>query len=286
MILKSVFQFRPMPWGSWRLNEFFNVDFPGPIGEVWLLSDYPSMKTKLIDESGLVRDPSFVLEHFKLRFSRFPLLVKLISSSEWLSVQVHPDDELAKKIENEPWGKTECWYFLEDSLIAFLNEDADPVLCTRENSWEKNLTFLKPKKNDFVYIPAGLVHALGPNSTLLEIQQCSDLTYRIYDWGRGRETHLKKAMLALKKIRVKELFINDFSSHISEYFEIHKIDDSGYIMADAVIVMLEDGHVGTWKACRYDTFITTKDSLVKVNGASLVIKLGERWDFLNLKAAG
>ncbi len=286
MIYKAVPLFRPMPWGNLSLNEFFKVDSSSPIGEIWLLSDYPSMKTKLVDENGTVHDASILLEIFGLQLLRFPLLLKLISSSEWLSVQVHPDDELAQKLENEPWGKTECWFFLQDSLIALLDQQADGEVCFARNNWNECLTFLKPKKNDFVYIPAGLIHALGPGSTLIEIQQSSDLTYRIYDWGRTRETHLLKARLSMKKYDINQLHVNDFCSHSSEYFEIHRANGKTHILSNAIVISLEESFLNNRNLNKYETLVVTAESVTRLDGNFLVIKPGRKWYSGNNQAAG
>ncbi|AEH51139.1 type I phosphomannose isomerase catalytic subunit [Pseudothermotoga thermarum] len=277
MIFKSVFQFRPMPWGNFLLNHIFKLEEQNPIGEVWLLSDHPLMKTKLLDEDGKEYDPSILLDCFNLNLPRFPLLLKLISSSQWLSVQVHPDDEIAKKIENEPWGKTECWYFLQNSLVAFLNPNSDFEQCLEKNDWAENLVFLKPEKGDFIFIPAGLAHALGPDSMLIEIQQSSDLTYRIYDWGRKRETHLEKAKLSLKKFDLDKLFISSFCHFESEYFEIYKVIGRTYLASNAIVIALEEGKINENKANVYDTYVVVNEKPTKVEGTFLVIKLGKKW---------
>ncbi|MER3451678.1 MAG: mannose-6-phosphate isomerase [Thermus sp.] len=146
-------------WGGSRLG------FGERVGEVWLLEE--------------------------------PLLIKLIDPADWLSVQVHPPDAYALAREKRP-GKTEAWYVLAEGEIVYgFNR---PV--TREEVRERAqtgaldevLNRLWVRKGEVVYIPAGTVHALGPGTMVYEVQQPSDLTYRIYDYGRPRELHLEKAL--------------------------------------------------------------------------------------------
>ena len=130
----------------------------------------------------------------------FPLLVKVIQADERLSVQLHPDDKAAILLEGEGnRGKTECWYILDAAeganLICGLKNG-----CSRrelreaiqENRLEDYLNIVPVCKGDFVFIPAGTVHAIGGGIRLLEVQQSSDITYRLYDWGRPRELHIEK----------------------------------------------------------------------------------------------
>jgi mannose-6-phosphate isomerase len=136
----------------------------------------------------------------------YPLLVKIIRANEPLSVQVHPDDEYARLNENSR-GKTECWYVLDakrDSSIicGFTGTYSADELRTAisENRLEPYLRSIPVKKGDFIFIPAGLVHAIKGGLRLLEVQQSSDITYRLYDWGRGREVHIEKGLAVLKDI--------------------------------------------------------------------------------------
>ena len=136
----------------------------------------------------------------------FPLLVKLLFPSDKLSVQVHPDDEEAKKL-GLPRGKTECWYVLEadpgatvacglKSGLAF----ADVEKAIRDQTLESLLVYLPVTSGDMIFVDAGTVHAIGPGVVLLEVQQNSDVTYRLYDYGRPRELHVE-AGLAVVKLR-------------------------------------------------------------------------------------
>lgn len=133
---------------------------------------------------------------------KFPLLVKLIDAQENLSVQVHPDDEYAYVNENGEYGKTEMWYIISAKPGAKLVYDVVPGT-TRESfaqaiankDVERCLNTMVVSAGDVVYIPAGTVHSIGTGIILAEIQQNSDTTYRVYDYGRvGRELHIDKAL--------------------------------------------------------------------------------------------
>ncbi len=136
-----------------------------------------------------------------------PLLVKLIDASQWLSVQDHPNDLQAAKLEGQPRGKTEAWVILAADagakLVIGVNPGTDRAAMAqaiRENRLEDLLVYAKISAGDVLYIPAGTVHAIGPGTLLYEIQQSSDTTYRLYDWGRmgldgkPRELHIEKGV--------------------------------------------------------------------------------------------
>ena len=140
-------------------------------------------------------------------FEDSKLLVKVIDAKTALSVQVHPDAEYAQKVEGQPNGKNEMWYILEAKEGAFLycgfNQDTDRETIKNaalDGSIEKYLNKVYPKKGDLIKIPAGTVHAIGAGLKILEIQENSNLTYRLYDYkrkdaqGNERELHLEKAL--------------------------------------------------------------------------------------------
>ncbi|SHH20997.1 type I phosphomannose isomerase catalytic subunit [Thermosipho atlanticus] len=213
MIVKPFF--RRMVWGNPKLNEIFQLDGE-PIGEIWLVSGHPLYTTEIAGKK--INEVSDTLCGKK--FNRFPLLVKLISSASWLSVQVHPDDEYARTVENEPWGKNEAWYFLTDGVIAICEDPSLISTAMKEGNWNEVLKIEKVSAGTFVNIPAGTIHALGPNSTVIEVQQSSDLTYRIYDWGRPRETHIKKALEVSKSVKFEDLIVNKINT---KYFEMREV---------------------------------------------------------------
>lgn len=158
----------------------------------------------------------------------YPLLIKIIEADETLSVQVHPDDEYAEKNENS-YGKTECWYILDAkpnaTLICGLNKEysKEELKDAIEKKYiEDCLKEVHVSKGDFIFIPAGTVHAINGGLKILEIQQPSNITYRLYDFERGREIHVDKALDVVKPIHSEPS--HDFKSFSCPYFSLNKID--------------------------------------------------------------
>ncbi len=138
-------------------------------------------------------------------FRAHPLLLKFIFTSEKLSVQVHPHDSYALRHENSA-GKTECWYVMKAEpgaqLAVGLRREMtrqEVLESVRAQTIEQELNWLEMHPGDFVFVPAGTVHAIGPGLTLCEIQEFSDITYRLYDYGRPRELHVEKALDVIRR---------------------------------------------------------------------------------------
>ena len=136
-----------------------------------------------------------------------PLLAKFIDADQWLSIQVHPDDAQAQALEGEPRGKSEAWIVLDAAPAAQLVTGLRPGASLRQmkdaiqrNQLEALLVYSEVKAGDVLYVPANTVHALGPGILVYEIQQSSDTTYRLYDWGRlgldggPRDLHIEKGL--------------------------------------------------------------------------------------------
>lgn len=136
----------------------------------------------------------------------FPVLTKIITAHDWLSVQVHPDDAYAQRVEHQPFGKTECWYVMDAApgaqIVYGWNRDTSRAEYERrvaDGTLGELLRKIPLKRGDTVYIPHGVVHAIGPGVTIFETQQASDLTYRMFDYnrvgldGKPRELHVAKA---------------------------------------------------------------------------------------------
>lgn len=138
----------------------------------------------------------------------FPLLAKIIQANDTLSIQVHPDDKVAVELEGpKARGKTECWYVLDAipgaKLVYGLKSSSTEEIAEAisSNTMESLLNQVEVKKGDFIYIPAGTVHAIGSGLRLMEVQQSCNITYRLYDWGRPRELHVEKSLEVLSKVR-------------------------------------------------------------------------------------
>ena len=223
----------PRPWGGRRLPKLYApwLEIPGtavsePVGEAWLVSDHTECESPLEVPSGRSISP-FTLRHWMehaaewllgLRAKptpdgRFPLLLKLIHADAWLSVQVHPDDETARRLGEPDVGKTEMWTFIDckpDSRIIAGLKDAIPrremieLIGRADRDIERYLRSHYPRPGDSVLIPAGTLHAIGPGLLLAEIQQNSNITYRVYDWdrtdarGSRRPLHPEKSLAAIR----------------------------------------------------------------------------------------
>ena len=204
LFLTTEFKYRL--WGGTRLEQIYNQKLPyDKTGEAWCISAHPNGPSKIINGTyqGLTLTELYKTnrELFgNITNDEFPLLIKIIDANDDLSVQVHPDDLLAKKYQS--LGKTECWYILdasEDAYIIFghkaLTKD-EFIAYVNAGKWDELLYKVPVKTGDFFYIPAGILHALGKGILVLETQQSSDITYRLYDYDRKdsnglpRELHL------------------------------------------------------------------------------------------------
>lgn len=200
--------FRTRIWGFNDLAPWFDYKTAGePIGEVWLTGEMcvaetgPLAGQSLKDLTAENGDAVLGAGHAG---EEFPLLIKILFPKEKLSVQVHPDDSLAQHY-GEPRGKTECWYALDAKpgaeVALGIRRGATPEQvreAIEQSRLEELLAWLPVAKGDMIYVDAGTVHAIGPGAVLLETQQTSDLTYRMYDYGRPRELHLEKSFEAMR----------------------------------------------------------------------------------------
>ncbi len=201
--------FKQKLWGGSRISELFHQK-KSNIGECWLISAHAHGDSVICSGEFKGKKLSWLYKKHRELFGNiegkeFPLLVKLIDTREKLSIQVHPGDLYAKEKENQVNGKNECWYILEAeeaskiTLGHHAKEKSDFLDCVENGKWDKLLSQRKIKKGDFYFIPSGTVHAIGEGVLILEVQQASDLTYRLYDYdrlenGKKRELHLQKAM--------------------------------------------------------------------------------------------
>jgi mannose-6-phosphate isomerase len=202
-------RFDPRPWGTHDLAPIYSRRFEEKIGESWLTGD----DTK-VGNGPLAGQP---LSELALRYQRklvgdaapdpdrFPLLAKFLFPHEKLSVQVHPDDEDARAL-GQPWGKTECWYVADARPGAEIGLGLKPGItrtefaqAIRENRAEELLNWVKVSAGEMFYVAGGTVHTLGPGSIIVETQQQSDTTFRLYDYGRRRELHLENGLRVIKE---------------------------------------------------------------------------------------
>ena len=252
LLLNPVFKQRI--WGGDQLKAKFGYEIPGDdTGECWAVSAHPNgdctVKEGIYEGATL---SELWEKHPELfgnpREDRFPLLVKIIDAKDDLSIQVHPDDAYAKEHENGSLGKTECWYILdctEDAtLVAGHNAGSREELSDmiHQGRWTELIREIPIKKGDFIQIDPGTVHAIKGGLMILETQQNSDITYRVYDYGRltdgkPRELHVAQSIdvitvpaptaqesvkdaLNLPENKMKELISCD-------YYTVWKLDVEG-----------------------------------------------------------
>lgn len=207
LFLKPYFQEKI--WGGQKLHDIYGYQIPSAhTGECWAISAHPHGPARVENGpyKGLTLDQ--VWEKHRAVFGNvsgavFPLLTKILDAKEDLSVQVHPDDAYATEHEGE-LGKTECWYVLaaEEGAQMYYGHHAkskkELAQMIEEERWDKLLRKIPVKAGDFLYVPAGTIHAIGKGIMVLETQQSSDTTYRLYDFDRIDQTTGKKRELHLE----------------------------------------------------------------------------------------
>lgn len=200
-LLKPIFSQRP--WGRRNLQPWYSSVTVGttaePVGEAWLTAPLSEalegMHAGKTLQQVALDDTEALLGNWRSE-GEFPLLLKLLFPDDKLSVQVHPDDAQARGM-GQPRGKTECWYVVdaepEATVACGLLPGVDPQqmhAAATDGTMESLLRYVPVQQGDMVFVDAGTVHAIGPGVTLLETQQTSDTTFRLYDYGRPRELHL------------------------------------------------------------------------------------------------
>ncbi|MGI9101059.1 MAG: type I phosphomannose isomerase catalytic subunit [Terriglobales bacterium] len=203
-------EFRERIWGTRDLTPIYG-EAPGtaPIGEVWLTGDDCKVANGPLAGASLgelcKKYRRELVGETAREADRFPLLIKFLFPREKLSVQVHPDDDGAKRV-GQPCGKTECWYVLKAEPGAQVGLGLKPgttreqfARSIQEVRAEQLLNWIDIHPGELIYVDAGTVHAIGPGSILVETQQNSDTTYRLYDYGRPRELHVEQGLQALKE---------------------------------------------------------------------------------------
>ena len=251
MFLKPVFQEKI--WGGSRLRSVFGFDIPNDkIGEDWAISAHPHGVS--VVENGEYQGQKLdeLWQNHKELFGNptepvFPLLIKILDAEDELSVQVHPDDAYGMKHEGE-LGKTECWYIIDAEPGAEIiyghhaktREELAEMI--QECRWDDLLKKVPVKKGDFFYVPSGTIHAIGKGIMILETQQSSDTTYRVYDYdrkdanGNTRELHIQQSIdvttvpaitpqIQMKEVRKGNSSIVTYLE--TEFFNVYEWDIKG-----------------------------------------------------------
>jgi mannose-6-phosphate isomerase len=250
LFLSTEFKYRL--WGGQKLTTIYNQKLPYEnTGEAWCISAHPNGPSTILNGvyKGMTLDKLYEVDKSlfgNLNSKDFPLLVKIIDANDDLSIQVHPNDELAAKYHS--LGKTECWYILDASADAYIIMGHHAL--TKEEfiekvsngQWDSLLRKVPVKKGDFFYIPAGVLHAIGKGLLILETQQSSDITYRLYDYDRidqnglPRPLHLKEGIAATS---IPSPTIN------TEVKIIHYGDNIQTILIDSVYFKVEKYELST-----------------------------------------
>lgn len=258
-------------WGGSKLKDLFNRDIGysvSNIGESWEITDRPDATSMAnggrFDNMSLSQILSQNQEYImgKKWTQPFPVLVKWIDASQPLSIQVHPNSETAKKLKAE--SKNENWFIAQaDEHSTIIAGFKPSVISTDKNNlsngtWlRKNLNELKTKEGDSIFIKGGCVHAIGKGNLILEIQENSDTTYRLYDWdrtdslGNPRKLHIKESTECI-----------DFSTSVSIIETISTPQKQGTITLDDTDLL-----------CNFDSFEIRHISLSK--NATIELNIGE-----------
>ena len=271
--------YKKLIWGGEKLREEYGkTDAPEMTGESWEISMVEDnisvvsngfLKDNTLEEVIEVYMGDMVGDRVYEKYGTFfPILTKFIHSNDYLSIQVHPGDEYAMEHHGEN-GKTEMWYILEAEkdakLIVGFNRETDRqgfLTSLNGNTLVDIMNFQPVTKGDVLFMPPGRVHALGPGIVLAEIQQTSDMTYRIYDWGRvgadgkPRELHLEHALNVIdfdlpsdyktgyEQRLNRTVMLADCSYFTTHYLKFDQPVDKDYNLIDSfVIYMCTEGEV-------------------------------------------
>ena len=307
--------FDPRPWGTLDIAPIYpNHKFNEKIGEAWLTGDDcratngPLAKRSLSDLSkefgaalvgSAARDPK-----------RFPLLLKFLFPQDKLSVQVHPDDATAQHF-GEPWGKTECWYVAHAKSGAQIALGLKPGVTAaqleqaiQEKRAEELLNWINIYQGEMIYVAGGTVHTMGGGAVLVETQQQSDTTYRLYDYGRPRELHLERGLASVKEkvtsgkvIRPAPVAINGGESRRSamvaapyftvDLFELKAPHDFSTVDAlgkDSVQILVAIDGCGVVETSGRDPVTLAKGDAVVVPAALGEFTVRPQWSLEFLKA--
>lgn len=211
--------FKEMIWGGEKLCASFGYELPSSrTGECWAISAHPNGDCEITGGTYAGQSLSRVWKEHPELFGhyggdRFPLLTKIIDAREDLSIQVHPDDEYARVHENGSLGKTECWYVLdcgEDTRIVIghhAKDHEEMKQMIEEQRWDELIRAVPVKKGDFFQIDPGCLHAIKGGTLILETQQNSDITYRVYDYDRLSDGKLRPLHIGQSIDTIKAPFV-------------------------------------------------------------------------------
>ncbi|MGN0298360.1 MAG: mannose-6-phosphate isomerase, class I [Lachnospiraceae bacterium] len=306
---KNILFFEPICthniWGGTRLRDEFHYPVMGDqVGECWGISAHQNgdVKIKNGEMAGQTLSQAWKNhpEWFgNVKGERFPLLTKIIDAKDDLSIQVHPDDEYARVYENGSFGKTECWYVLDcapnSKLVVGHNAMTRDELKAMiyEGRWNELIRQVDIKKGDFIQINSGTVHAIKGGIMVLETQQNSDITYRLYDYdrlsnGKPRELHIEQSInvITVPAASVENCITStvDFPKnelnelYSCKYYQVFKLEMSGEVKLEqkypflAMSVCEGNGTVNGCEIKKGDHFILLHDvDKIELAGDMMII---------------
>ncbi len=277
-------------WGGTRLKEVFEKDSPFEItAESWEISTNDAGLSTVKNLNGmtlkeLFDDKEKREEIFGIKtkdMERFPLLIKFIDAKDNLSVQVHPDDEYASQYENDT-GKTEMWYVMdcdeEASIICGMKETVkqeEIAEIIRRGNIRNNLKQVPIHKGDVIYIPSGTVHAILKDTLICEIQQNSNLTYRVYDWdrigkdGKPRQLHIEKAIDVIKQDTKYSITSTNHQEEVSK-----NVIDGDYFKVDSV--KIKSTYQSKSNKESFEAYMVVEgNGIIKTNSKEYEIRVGD-----------
>ncbi|WPL40139.1 type I phosphomannose isomerase catalytic subunit [Malacoplasma iowae] len=284
-------------WGGKRLKEYgYNLPYEKN-GEAWIISAIKDKESKIKGINKSLREFYIEKKSFFNNYNgEYPLLVKIIDANDDLSIQVHPDNEYAKN-KHGKYGKSECWYILDcknNSDIVYghnAKNKTELIDYIKNNKWDNLLKVIKIDKNDFIDVPPGTIHAIKNNTLIYEVQQSSDITYRLYDYdrlsnGKHRELHINDSLNVIyypqNNLTISKTNTN-YDNKIqllleNQYFKIIKInvnsnlellfDDAHWVQAT---VIDGNGFVDNIKIRKGDNFLVAHNSKFKISSQKMTI---------------
>ncbi len=288
-VLKLKPAYKDYIWGGRRLVDEFGIESDKNVAEAWILSAHPD-GVSIIDGGNL--DGKTFDEFLKLggnnvlgtncqNLRGFPIMIKFIDARENLSVQVHPNDDYAAAHENQ-LGKTEMWYVLDSDETALLycgfkkKISRDEFIARiKDNSLLEVLNAIPAKRGNVLFIPAGTVHIIGKGVLLAEVQQNSNVSYRIYDYGRNRQLHIAQALDVINFNPPDNRGENYPHVAACDYFVVDKLTLDGKILSQAqgtldgstflsVVILGGNGTIASGDAAfsfgKGDSFFVTADA--------------------------
>ncbi len=275
-------------WGGKRLQDF-GYQLPSDhVGEALIISALPQMSSVILNDEYKGMSYLEFFQTHKAFFNNYnkpyPLLTKLIDANDKLSVQVHPDDSYAQ-MKHHSLGKTECWYIVDAEPGAELvygvktHSKQESQTLVENKQWDKFLNRISVKKGDFVFVPAGMVHAIGKGILIYELQQSCDITYRLYDYdrldhGKPRDLHIEDSLNVIK-YNITLPSVNDHSKVLVDcdffYLEHIKVNGSHEIYFKQanwteVTVLEGKGKVENNDIKKGDAFVIRHDTPITING--------------------